>query len=342
MRTPQPTPEEIRVLKNHKRKAPEILVQAKAEAILLAANGVALEIIADFTDRKESTVEAWLRDWEATRLASVVTGHTGNLNASKLTAAQRTEVAAHLSRPPSDDGGLPAAFWDVPKLAGWLSTRFGVVYESPCSYHFLLKFAGLTFHKPEAFDKRRDDTLVEARMAEIRVEVAPLVADPSWEVFAADEVRLGQEADIRRAWLPRGTKATVKVERRREAQSYIGFLNQRDGTCELERLDWQNADQILAAIARLLSHHPGKKICIVWDNAAWHKNKLIRSQLAEGGLLQRVHLIAMPPYAPDHNPIEHVWKAAKDHAANLQRENFEDTAHRFEQFTANRTFNYKL
>jgi transposase len=342
MRTPDPTEEERRVLKNHKRKAPEILVQAKSEAILLAAEDVDIAVIARFTDREPSTVEQWLRDWEKTRLASVVTGHTGNLNASKLTSEQRAEVAAHLSRPPCDDDALPAAFWDVPKLAGWLSTRFGILYESPSSYHFLLKFAGLTFHKPEAFDKRRDDALVEARMAEIRTEVSPLVENPAWEVFAADEVRLGQEADIRRAWLPCGSKAVVKVERRRDAQSYIGFLNQRDGSCELERLEWQNAEQVLAALIRLLARHQGKRICLVWDNAAWHKNRLIRAQLAKGGILEKVHLIAMPPYAPDHNPIEHVWKAAKDHAANLQREDFDDTAHRFEEFTASRTFNYKL
>jgi transposase len=342
MRIPRPTPEEIRVLKNYKRKAPEILVQAKAEAVLLAAEGVDAAIVARFTDREPSTVEEWIRGWEKTRLASVVTGHVGNLNASKLTEAQRAEAAAHLARPPTGDAGVPAAFWDVPKLAGWLSTRFGVVYESPSSYHFLLRFAGLTFHKPEAFDKRRDDAPVASRMEEIRAEVSPLAADPEWEVFAADEVRLGQEADIRRAWIPKGEKTAVKVERRRDAQSYIGFLNQRDGTCELERLEWQNAEQVLAALGRLLPRHPGKRICLVWDNAAWHKNKLIRSQLGEGGILEKVHLIAMPPYAPDHNPIEHVWKAAKDHAANLQRDDFAETARRFEQFTASRKFNYKL
>ncbi|MDR1442004.1 MAG: helix-turn-helix domain-containing protein [Bifidobacteriaceae bacterium] len=110
MRIPEPTPEEIRVLKNYKRKAPEILVQAKAEAILLAASGVGGDVIADFTDRQPSTIEAWTREWDAARLACVVTGHTGNLNASKLTEAQRAEAATHLAHPPSDGQGVPAAF----------------------------------------------------------------------------------------------------------------------------------------------------------------------------------------------------------------------------------------
>jgi transposase len=327
---------------NYKRNAPEILVQAKAEAVLLAAEGVSIDVIARFTDRQPSTVEQWMRDWHTTRLASVVTGHTGNLNASKLTAGQREQVAAVLARPPIDHDGVPAAFWDVPTLARWLSTTFDVVYESASSYHFLLRFAGLTFHQPQAFDKRRDQDLIDKRMAQIRAEVAPLIDDPGWEVFAADEVRLGQEADIRRAWIACGTKAVVKVERRRQAQNYIGFLNQTDGTCHLERLDWQNTDNIVAALTSLIKCHPGKKICLVWDNAAWHKSTTIRTHLTQGHILQHVHLIAMPPYAPDHNPIEHVWKAAKDHAANLQRDNFHDTARQFEEFITTRTFHYTL
>jgi transposase len=202
--------------------------------------------------------------------------------------------------------------------------------------------SGLSFHKPDPFDKRRDDAAVEARIEEVRAEVAPLVGDPAWKVYAADEVRLDQEADIRRAWIPIGRKAKVKVDRRRQAQSYIGFLDQDSGRCVLERLPWQNGEEILAALERLAARDPGKRICVVWDNAAWHKTKIIREQLAKGGSLERVHLVALPPYAPDHNPIEHVWKAAKDHSANIQQTDFDDTLAKFEAYTASRAFNYRI
>lgn len=335
------TDEETQILKHYKRKAPEILVQAKAEAILLNAKGVDLEIIADFTEREPSTIKEWLRCWEKTRLASVVTGHSGNLNASKLTAEQRQETARVLALPPNAYG-LPEGFWDVPKLAEWLTTRFSVVYESVSSYHFLLHFAGLSFHKPEPFDKRRDEAAITTRITQIRDEIKPLLADPNWLVFAADEVRIDQEADIRRAWIKRNTKTVVRVDRRRQAQSFIGFLNQQDGTCELERLEWQNAELVTRAVTDLTRRHPGKRIAIIWDNASWHKNKTIRAALQQGQPLEKVHLIAMPPYAPDHNPIEHVWKDAKDHTGNIQQEHFTQTIERFEAYIASRKFNYKL
>jgi hypothetical protein len=100
-----------------------------------------------------------------------------------------------------------------------------------------------------------------------------------------------------------GRKAVVKVDRRRQAQSYIGFLDQDDGRCVLERLAWQSGEEILAALQRLAGRHPGKRICVVWDNASWHKTRIIRDQLAEGGALQNVHLVAFPPTNFGHSGV---------------------------------------
>src|ERR1700753_2781444 len=144
-------------------------------------------------------------------------------------------------------------------------------------------------------------------MQAIQAEVAPLMHSDEWDVFACDEVRMDQEAVIRKAWLQKGERTIVKVNRRKESQSYIGFLNQKLYDCELFEMDWQKSSEVLKAFEQFLKNHPDKKLCVVWDNAPFHKSKEIRDQLKKGGILERVHLIAMPPYAPDHNPIEHVW-----------------------------------
>ena len=65
------------------------LVRMKAEAIVYAARGVGLDIIAEMVERAEGTVREWLSEWRQTRLGSVVTGHAGNENASKLKLAQK-------------------------------------------------------------------------------------------------------------------------------------------------------------------------------------------------------------------------------------------------------------
>ena len=65
------------------------LVRMKAEAIVYAARGVGLDIIAEMVERAEGTVREWLSEWRQTRLGSVVTGHAGNENAARLKRAQK-------------------------------------------------------------------------------------------------------------------------------------------------------------------------------------------------------------------------------------------------------------
>ena len=342
MRTPQLSDKERQLLKDYKAVAPHKLVVKKAEAILLLSRDVAPQIVAEFVDREPSTLEDWVRDWNTQRMASLFTGHAGNLNRSYLTEEQREAVTEVLAQPPADEF-LPAQFWDVPKLAHWLSTTFDIEYASASSYHFLLRMAGLSFHKPEKFDQRRaDEKLIDQRIKEIREELVGPLADENTLVFAADEVRIDQEAIVRKAWYQKNTKTVLKVDRKQASQSFIGFLNQNTGQCSTMRLDWQNSTTILEAVQELVGANPGKKIVIVWDNASWHKNKLIQAELAAGLSLQDVHLISFPPYAPDHNPIEHVWNDAKNAISNVQRDDFESTVSAFEAHIRSRVFEYKI
>jgi len=327
------------VLLNHKRDSPLVLVRLKSEAVLLASRGVDADTIGFVVERAARTVKVWLRGWGSWRLASVVTGHAGNENAALLTSGQKAEIAQVLASPPSQIG-LPASFWDVPTLKSWVSLRFDVVYESDSSYHLLLGFAGLSFKYPDTFDRKRDEAGIEARMDEICQEIAPLLGDDAWEVFACDEVRTEHEAETRRAWLPRGQRTIVKVDRKKDARSWFGALNQKTGRCEVFGMDWQDTDNVIAVLTRLIARHPGKKLAIVWDNAAFHRSKALRDLLGPGNLFENLRLIAMPPYAPDHNPVEKVWNAAKGAIANIQRDTPEQTYDAFATFIGHNTFPY--
>ena len=84
----------------------------------------------------------------------------------------------------------------------------------------------------------------------------------------------------------------------------------------------------------------GKKIAVVLDNASFHHAKALTDLYATGRALERITPIYMPPYAPDHNPTEHVWNAAKANIANLQRDTPENTFAAFTAYITNRTFDY--
>lgn len=333
--------EEKALLKDYVRTTPLVLIRLKAQAVLMRTKSMKLADIADIVSRSEWTVGQWLTDWDGSRMASIFTGHEGNENAAKISKENKEAIKETLRKPPSE-WGLPKAFWDVPALKTYARAVFGVLYESERSYHFLLKFSNLSFKYPEAFDRKRDETKIAARMKEIRSEINPFLENPAWEVFASDEVRIELEAITRRAWLTRGERTVVKVNRTREAQSFIGFLNQKSFACETYRMAWQNQEEVLKAFDAFLKKHPQKNLCVVWDNASFHKGAQIKQALAEGGLLERVHLIAMPPYAPDENPIEKVWKDAKNAIANVQRDTLAAVTELFESHIRGRKFNYQI
>lgn len=166
--------------------------------------------------------------------------------------------------------------------------------------------------------------------------------DSDWEVFTVDETKIVLEALTRRAWLQKGRRTVVKVKRDREYQNYLGFLNQKSFKCRVYELAWQNQEEIIKAFKKFLREYFDKKICIIWDNAAFHRGVKIRQELKKGGLLERVHLVNLPPYAPDLNPIEHVWKWVKDQISNQQYRNFEITKRKFKEAVDSRNFHYQI
>lgn len=300
-----------------------------------------VEDIADIVSRDRKTVSYWLKEWDDTRMASIFSGHENNSNAGKLTRQQKEEIKKALAKPPSAYD-IPNEFWDVPALKEYIQAEFDTVYESDRSYHFLLSFSNLSFKYPDTFDYRRDEEAITQRMVKIKEEIKPFFKDVQWEVFVSDEVRMELEAFTRRAWLEKGKRTILKVNRKKESQSYIGFLNQKNFRCHLFEMPWQNQQEILVAYEKFLKKYPGKKVCVIWDNAPFHKGKEIKKALGKGQLLERVHLINLPPYAPDKNPIEHIWNTCKGKMANIQYDNFTKMKETFLENIDGKKFKYQM
>lgn len=333
--------EEKELLKTYFQKSPLTLIRLKAQAIIIRSNGLLISDISKAIFRNTRTVERWIKDFKDRRMASIFSGRVGNEYASKLTREQKTEIQKVLSQKPSAYG-LPKEFWDVPQLKTYVNAQFDVIYESDRSYHFLLEFGNLSFKVPDKFNARRNEKQIENRMEEIYGEIIPYLEDPSWEVFCSDETRMQLEAITRKAWIKKGEKTIIKVERSKEYQNYLGFLNQRTSTCHVFEIAWGRQEEIIKATGEFLKLYPNKKICIIWDNASCHKGKLIREALSKGGLLERVHLVNLPPYAPDHNPIEHVWNTTKEKLSNKQEKTFQQTKQKFMTLTNNQIFPYSI
>jgi transposase len=69
-----------------------------------------------------------------------------------------------------------------------------------------------------------------------------------------------------------------------------------------------------AALLDAAHHQLGGPIVVRWDNLNTHVSAAMRELIAARDWL---HVIRLPSYAPDLNPVEHVWSHAKRGLGNL-------------------------
>lgn len=329
------------IIRKYQKYSSIKLIREKSQAILMRDDNLPINKIALYLLKGERTIKRWISEYRDKRIGSLFSGYEKNENASKLTRVQKEEITKVLRQKPIDSG-IPKEFWDIPNLKKYVKAEFGVQYESKQSYYFLLTFANLSFKYPSTFDIRRNEEEIRKRMKEIHEEIKPMLESAEWEIFASDESKIMLEAITRKAWLKKGEKTVIKVARKRESQSMIGFLNMKNKKCHIYGLEWQNQKEIIKAIRKFLERYPNKKICIIWDNAKFHKGNLIKETLSKGEIMERVHLINMPPYAPDHNPIEHVWGFTKQKVSNIQGETITKIFRRFINIIHGHKFDYSI
>ena len=335
------TPEETAVLiRWRKRSDNHALVRMKAEAILYASEGVSTSIIAKMVERAERTVQEWPADWQATRMCSVLTGHAGNQDAAEPARAQKEELKAILAQPPSP-AGVRAGFWDVPAIREVVKIMFDARYQADSSYQLLLRLCGPNLEPPGPVRRapRRESRHqthglgddpgqgpVGRRLGGVRGRRGPLGARGLDPPHAAPE--RGQ-----RTRPVRGPEEDVPVLPRRPLpdQQKVKLY-----PIEGNRNTWQT----ILALDRLQRETGTGKIAVVLDNARFHHAKMLAGLHGPGRLLERITPIHPPPYAPDHNPAEHVRNTAKNNTTTIQHETPEETLGASASYITDRTVDY--
>lgn len=331
------TKKELDLLRDHKKKAINNLIRDRAHCIILNNKGYGAIQIADILDRNRDTISDWINHWNEFRIASIFPNYDkGYLNRSPFTEEQLKEIKTTLSKPPEDE---MEKFWSVKKLKNYLNAKYQVVYESERSYHHLLEINNYSFKLPEGFNKRRDEKLIKNRMLEIKGEIEKNKKE--YEIFFTDECSLHFATEFRKIWLPKGKKTILKINKDLKRQNYFGAWNINSQQEHLIELDWQNTETIISALEQLTKLYPNKKLMIIWDNAGWHRSKELRSHLGKGNKFSHIKLVWLPPYAPDHNPQEHIWKFAKGETKNQITNTFEELKSIFHNSIQNKTFDYK-
>lgn len=159
----------------------------------------------------------------------------------------------------------------------------------------------------------------EAKKQRLRQICYLLTHLPANEVACyEDEVDIHLNPKIGLDWMNRGTQKEVATPGQNEKCYLAGALDTRTG-----RLLWvggmrKNSLLFLQLLKELLHRYPSAwRIHVILDNFRIHDSQAVREALAQWGARIRLHFL--PPYCPNHNRIERVWKDLHDNVTRNHR-----------------------
>lgn len=119
---------------------------------------------------------------------------------------------------------------------------------------------------------------------------------------------------IEKTWFLKGEQRIIPTYGKHEGVKLVGVLNYETGHVYCEEQEKYDAKVFLEFLQNILALYPQGKIVIVLDNARIHHAKLLKSFLEENK--GRLQLEFLPPYSPNLNPIEGLWKWLKSAVIN--------------------------
>lgn len=129
------------------------------------------------------------------------------------------------------------------------------------------------------------------------------------------------ETSVTSMWAPKGSKPKVKSYPKKDRVSYSGFVIPSTGRLYTCKPDWFNYETTIESIRSFLRECPAPEGCkyyMIMDNAAWHKKaKRLIKENANGeysDIKDQIVFVYLPPYSPDLNPIEQVWRITRREA----------------------------
>ncbi len=125
-----------------------------------------------------------------------------------------------------------------------------------------------------------------------------------------DEASFEQSGTNCRHWAEKGVGHEVKSFPTRKKAKVIGavVLGSKP-KWHFSSVDRFNGKTFWRFLKRRVRHYKGRKIHLIVDNARYHRTQEIHRWLKVNTNKIEVHFL--PPYSPEFNPVELVWKETK-------------------------------
>lgn len=232
---------------------------------------------------------------------------------TKVTPEVEEQLLGYLDGVPQDYG-WDRANWTLELLQRQLLADTEVALS--CSYIYqLLRRLGCRRGRP------RPGLQIPVRgRRKVLKKIQKLVANASCEeeVLYQDEADVHLNPKIGQTYLKPGQQPVVLTPGKNVKRYIFGALNARTGRIIYGIAENKNAEVFAQSLEYLSQRYRrAKRIHLVLDNYIIHKARRTVNQLEKLG--GRIVLHFLPPYSPNDNVIERLWKQLHDHVTRNHR-----------------------
>ena len=283
------------------------LEEMRVRAVRSVQNGQSPEVVAQALGINRTTIYDWLAQyrrggWGALK-AKPVPGRPRKLSGRAIkwiydTVTQKSPLQLKFE----------FALWTREMIAKLIMDKFGVKL-SVSSVGRLLAQLGLTCQKPLRRALEQDDALVQQWLKKEYPRIKSLAAREKADIYFGDAAHIRSDHHAGRTWSKKGKTPIVLTTGQRRGMSMISAITSRGHLRFMIVEDGSvNADTFIEFIKRLLVGAK-RKIFLIVDGGPAHRAKKTKTFVES--LQGRLRLFFLPPYSPDRNPDELVWKHVK-------------------------------
>src|ERR1700730_15082775 len=293
---------------NDARRLDHATLEAMRErAVRSVHDGESPEVVARIIGISRSTIYGWLAQyrrggWSALK-AKPLFGRPPKLDGKKLkwvydTMTQKNPMQLKFA----------FALWTREMVARLIKVKFNISL-SPVSAGRLMAQLGITCQSPLHRALERDEALVRQWLKQDCPRIRARAQREKADIYFGDAAHMRSDHHSGRTWGKKGETPVVSSTGARYRMSLISAVTSRGRMRFMTKeKGGVNAAVFIEFLKRLMIGSRNKIFLIV-DRGPAHVAKKTKAFVA--GLGGKLRLFYLPPYSPDRNPDELVWKHLK-------------------------------